>query len=322
MRLRLRGDRGGGADRGGYSNGSSPTPRTPSGSTAPMRRPGWPSAPTSAPAPAASAACSNTTSTPARSAVKRARRDTVEHKSIFDLLDREVAKHAVEPPPELSRRAGRRLRRLPRLRAQGRLRLAQRAQLRHAGRADDARQPGRRRRPRAPPHLRLRGRPRGRRRGRRLAGDGGRGGRRGDRRPAARRCRPRARGPLDHVASASGRGREQYLADIAAQPGRTGGRRVLRGLPHRPVLDRRQPRPLRPLPPPAPQQPGAVRRLPQVRRARDRQLLAGALPLGRPRPPRSRRARSRGRSRAATTRSSTPPAGPSWPRTKRPWPST
>ncbi len=36
-------------------------------------------------------------------AVKRARRDTVEHKSIFDLLDREVAKHAVEPPPELSR---------------------------------------------------------------------------------------------------------------------------------------------------------------------------------------------------------------------------
>jgi para-aminobenzoate synthetase len=36
-------------------------------------------------------------------AVKRARRDTVEHKSIFDLLDREVAKHAVEPPPQLSR---------------------------------------------------------------------------------------------------------------------------------------------------------------------------------------------------------------------------
>ena len=36
-------------------------------------------------------------------AVKRARRDTVEHKSIFDLLDREVAKHAVEPPPQLAR---------------------------------------------------------------------------------------------------------------------------------------------------------------------------------------------------------------------------
>jgi para-aminobenzoate synthetase len=36
-------------------------------------------------------------------AVARARRDTVEHKSIFDLLDREVAKHAVEPPAALSR---------------------------------------------------------------------------------------------------------------------------------------------------------------------------------------------------------------------------
>ncbi|HEX5927880.1 MAG TPA: aminodeoxychorismate synthase component I, partial [Solirubrobacterales bacterium] len=37
------------------------------------------------------------------SQVKRARRDTVEHKSIFDLLDREVAKHAVAPPAELDR---------------------------------------------------------------------------------------------------------------------------------------------------------------------------------------------------------------------------
>ncbi len=36
-------------------------------------------------------------------AVRRARRDTVEHKSIFDLLDRELAKHAVEPPPQLAR---------------------------------------------------------------------------------------------------------------------------------------------------------------------------------------------------------------------------
>lgn len=35
--------------------------------------------------------------------VERARRDTVEHKSIFDLLDREVAKHAVAPPPQLAR---------------------------------------------------------------------------------------------------------------------------------------------------------------------------------------------------------------------------
>ncbi|HEV7615102.1 MAG TPA: aminodeoxychorismate synthase component I [Solirubrobacterales bacterium] len=35
--------------------------------------------------------------------IERARRETVERKSIFDLLDREVAKHAVEPPPELAR---------------------------------------------------------------------------------------------------------------------------------------------------------------------------------------------------------------------------
>jgi para-aminobenzoate synthetase len=36
-------------------------------------------------------------------AVARARRDTVEHRSIFDLLDREIAKFAVEPPSELAR---------------------------------------------------------------------------------------------------------------------------------------------------------------------------------------------------------------------------
>ncbi len=36
-------------------------------------------------------------------AIERARRDTVERRSIFDLLDREVTKHAVEPPAELSR---------------------------------------------------------------------------------------------------------------------------------------------------------------------------------------------------------------------------
>jgi para-aminobenzoate synthetase len=36
-------------------------------------------------------------------AVERARRDTVEHRSIFDLLDREIAKHAIEPPAELAR---------------------------------------------------------------------------------------------------------------------------------------------------------------------------------------------------------------------------
>jgi para-aminobenzoate synthetase len=36
-------------------------------------------------------------------AIKRARRETVEHRSIFDLLDKELAKHAVEPPPQLAR---------------------------------------------------------------------------------------------------------------------------------------------------------------------------------------------------------------------------
>jgi para-aminobenzoate synthetase len=36
-------------------------------------------------------------------AIERARRSTVERRSIFDLLDREIAKHAVTPPPELSR---------------------------------------------------------------------------------------------------------------------------------------------------------------------------------------------------------------------------
>jgi len=35
--------------------------------------------------------------------IRRARRDTVEHKAFFDLLDREVARHAVAPPPQLDR---------------------------------------------------------------------------------------------------------------------------------------------------------------------------------------------------------------------------
>ena len=52
------------------------------------------------------------------------RRAPVEHGSIFDLLDREIAEHAVEPPSGVGRGPDRRLRRLPRLRAQGRLRLA------------------------------------------------------------------------------------------------------------------------------------------------------------------------------------------------------
>jgi para-aminobenzoate synthetase len=35
--------------------------------------------------------------------IERARRSTVERRSIFDLLDREIAKHAVAPPPQLAR---------------------------------------------------------------------------------------------------------------------------------------------------------------------------------------------------------------------------
>jgi para-aminobenzoate synthetase len=35
--------------------------------------------------------------------IRRARRDTAEHRSIFDILDRELAKHAVEPPAQLAR---------------------------------------------------------------------------------------------------------------------------------------------------------------------------------------------------------------------------
>ena len=106
------------------------------------------------------------------------------------------------------------------------------------------------------------------------------------------------------------------------QPGRTGGRGVLRGLPHRPVLDRRQPRPVRPLPPPAAQQPGPVRRLPQVRRARRSSAPRRSASSRSTATAGSRRARSRARSRATTTRSSTPPAATSSRATKRRWPST
>ena len=99
---------------------------------------------------------------------------------------------------------------------------------------------------------------------------------------------PRAllEGPeADHVGFRCGRGREQLPGRHRTQPGRTRRRRVLRGLPHRPDLDRRQPRPLRPLPAAAPPQPGALLRLPEAGRDRRGQLLAGALPLGRPRAP-------------------------------------
>ena len=113
-------------------------------------------------------------------------------------------------------RADRRLRRLPRLRAQGRLRLAQRAPLRHAGRGDDARQPRRRRRPRASGRTWSRSaagtRPRpsaGSTRPRR------RSPRRSPTRPSPPCRRPTTARATAHVSFQCGRGREQYLADIA-----------------------------------------------------------------------------------------------------------
>ncbi len=274
---------------------------------------------------APSAACSSTTSRPARSTVERG---GVEHRraqvDLRPARPRSGASIAVEPPAGSARGLVGGYVGYLGYELQGRLRLAQRAPLRPAGRGDDARQPRRRRRPRPPPHPPARARPRGRRRGRALA-RGGRGGRRrGDRR-ARRRRAPTARRPPDpapHVSFQCGRGREQYLADIArSQAELAAGESYEVCLTDQfstdaspdPFALYRQLRRSNPAP---------FAAYLQVRRARDRQLLAGALPLGRPRAPRRRRARSRGRSPAARTRSRTPPAAPSWPRTKRPRPST
>ena len=292
-----------------------------SGSTAPTRRPGWRSAPTSGPAPARDRCVLDYDVDAGVIDDQPRRRRHVAHK--LDLRPaRPRARGTGDRAAAGSAAACRRLRRLPRLRAEGRLRLAQRAQLRPARRGADARQPGRRRRPRRRPHLRLRARPRGRPRRRALAGGGERSGRGGDRRAAgaaAAGAATRTRRPRQLPRRPRPRAVPRRHRPLA---GRTGRRRVLRGLPHRPDLDRRQPRPLRPLPPPAPQQPGArsppscasaSARSSAPRRSASSRSTATA---GR------RRARSRGRSRAPTTRPRTPPARPSWPRTKRPAPST
>ena len=255
-------------------------------------------------------------------AIERARRSTVEHRSIFDLLDREVAKHAVEPPAELARGLiggfvgylGYELKAdcgSPNVHSSDMpdalMMLANRVvAVDHVRRRTYVCAVGREGDAEADAWLEMAAAavaealanppapvptpdPEEPTRARQLP----------------ERPRPRAV-PRRH----------------RPQPGRTGDRGVLRGLPHRPVLDRRQPRSLRPLPPPAAQQPGALRRLPQVRRARDRQLLAGALPLGRPPAP-GRGAPDQGDDLAQRRPGrSTPPAAPSWPRTKRRWPST
>ena len=117
MELRLARVRGGGADRAALRTALRRAPRTRSGSTAPTRRPGWPSAPTWGPATGPATACSSYDVDAGEIAVQRDGVRTLAHKSIFDFLDRELALNAVEPPPVVEPRPGRRLRRLPRLRA-------------------------------------------------------------------------------------------------------------------------------------------------------------------------------------------------------------
>ena len=154
---------------------------------------------------------------------------------------------AIEPPDGIAARADRRLRRLSRLRVQGRLRLAQHPPLRRARRGDDVRQPRRRRRPRPAPHPPARAdERRGRRRGRALARRG-RGGRaRGARRTAGRRAPPAAaathadEAPEEPVLFRCGRGRDAVPRRHRPLPGRARRRRVLRGLPDRPDLHRRR----------------------------------------------------------------------------------
>ena len=154
----------------------------------------------------------------------------------------------------------------------------QRAQLRRPRRGADAGQPGRRRRPRPPAHPRAGGLPP-------MRSPRPEPGSTRRRRPCASCSPTRPRSPARPTPpSASPR---RYPGQLRLRPrpravprrhrplaGRNGRRRVLRGLPHRPDLDHRRPRPLRPLPQPAPLQPGALRRLPQARRRRRGQLLA------------------------------------------------
>ena len=78
------------------SNGSSPTRSTPSGSTAPTRRPGWRRAPTSAPAPVPDRCVLEYDVEEGAVRVHRAEATAIERGSIFDVLDRELAKRSVE----------------------------------------------------------------------------------------------------------------------------------------------------------------------------------------------------------------------------------
>ena len=149
VELRVRTLDGRAVDRAAVRTAVRRAPSTRSGSTAPTRRRRSRSAPTSARAPAPRAACSSTTSR--EDAVTHAPRRREQRSSTARSSTCSTASspsHAIEPPAQLAARAARRLRRLPRLRVQGRLRLAQRAPLGPPRRAADARQPRRRGRPR------------------------------------------------------------------------------------------------------------------------------------------------------------------------------
>ena len=254
--------------------------------------------------------------------VERARRDTVEHKSIFDLLDREVTKHAVEPPPQLARGLiggfvgylGYELKAdcgsanvhssdMPdalmmlatRVVAVDHVR--RRTYVCAVGREDD---------PEADAWLDLAEAAVAEA----LAEQ-----------PAPLPT-PDPTDPPERIVFQSGRGRERYLADIAASQAELAAGESYEVCLTDQFSTDASPDPFDALPPPAPQQPGALRRLPQVRRPRRRQLLAGALPLGRPRAP-GRGAADQGDDLPpATTRSSTPRGARSWRATKRRWPST
>ena len=149
------------------------------------------------------------------------------------------------------------------------------------------------------------------------AGDGapraGAGAPGGGRPALRRRAAPaRRRGPRHR-----GRGRLGRLPR-GLRAGRPPGRRVHprgRRLPGQPLAAaaRRAARGAHgagPLRPPLRRQPGALRRLPQAGRPRDRVVVAGALPAPSPATP-SRRARSRGRGRGGGRRPRTRPSRPS-----------
>ena len=99
--------------------------------------------------------------------------------------------------------------------------------------------------------------------------------------------------PVEPVEFGLRRSHDHYLADIAVCRAASGRRRELRGLPDQPDRGRGRGRAARALPAPAPPQPQPLRRLPALRRRGGAELLAGALPAHRPPTARSRRSRSR-----------------------------